>query len=197
VCNSEETYVIPDSSSDLCNASLRVSGPPNSGGGGAPSPSLICWQSTGPGTPPPNTTDLNSGTCDPEIGCSARLVLQLDISPANGNPEDDDFFDWWHGEGWAKKLREIREWNEANPDDPKPVPIPPGPTWTPAAGGNVTWGPPAAPRDPTGDSVPPLVIELKTDNCSQGTIQTICAIPASGSITDQVCISFLLECSGC
>lgn len=171
-CNDEEVYVVPGSKPE-CQAQLRMSGPPNSGGGGAPQAAVLCWQLAIPPASVPS--ELTSGSCEPEKGCSVKLVMQLNIDPAAGAPEDQEFVNYWHGK-----------------DDE-------GPTWTTnAPSGTVTWGPPGGPvRDPTGDSKPILVVELDTENCGESVTADICAIPAGGGDAEQVCLTVILTCTTC
>lgn len=186
VCDKSTLYRNPGTDGNECNAELHTNSPetttPSMPGVG---PSMLCWQVAGPGAPDPS--DLTSGLCESNEGCSMTLVMQLNIEPTDPNHTPSEHYEWWHGVG---------TWN-----DPPTPPVPSDkPTWkvtgTGAAG--VTWGPPDDPgRDPDGDSQPYLVIEMTTPECCTSNIVTISATPAQGGPSDAVSIDVILTCTCC
>ncbi len=60
-------------------------------------PSEICWNPAGPTAPIPS--ELTSGTCNPNSGCSAKLVMGLNIQPTDPNHDPKEHYEYWHGKG--------------------------------------------------------------------------------------------------
>lgn len=177
----------------LITNSVSAPGPPGVGS------SYISF-AFGPGGPFQST--LSGGTCVEGEGatpCTAQLVMQLNISPAD--PADEcqmgspcPHYDFWHGAG---------SWNFG-------APIPTSaPTWIhrPPMGGGYAWGvdplptlPFPLPPDPgsaDGDSTPRARMELEVKCGGDNAKQAFIAIPGGGPPSGAAIITFELSCSSC
>jgi hypothetical protein len=183
-CNSEDTYIPSgESPGRKCQAQLTMSGPP-SPDPGVPGvgPTQICWHMAGPDAPDPS--ELFSGDCATDDGCSVKLVMEVRLNPTDPNHDPKEHYEFWHGKGtYGPPLKPSKDpkWSKGGMDP-----------------GGIVWGPPSDPgQDPDGWSRFYVVVTLSTDQCCKSTTATITVTPAMGGPADAVSLTVTLTCTCC
>lgn len=197
-CEGPQTFV--DDSAGGCSASLKITNPPSPDpevpGVG---PSVLCWQVTGQG---PFPSSIASGSCDPKEPCTFTINVGLDIDPV-GPHDEEEHYDFWHGEGEWQRLQDWLAEKEEDPNIPAFVPSN-RPLWaigSSLTAGSAEWGIPPITDPPgyapNGDSRPRATISASLACGQKPQSVTFLALPASGDVSDAVQLTFEFSCSEC